>query len=235
MKRLLLTFCALSVVAASCQKPLTPWEKGAFETGEYRNVFSEAGYSQKDIDAKVDGIFNDVFFGKNRIYFEVGDTMGYVSDVKNKDVRTEGQSYGLMVAVQMDRKDIFDRIWRWTRHYMQHQDGVRKGYFAWSCKTDGTRNAQGAASDGELYFVTSLLFASNRWGDDTGINYKAEAQNILNCTMPKELSEEESRAMLPPFMQNNDTIKVPKSSMYLIDPNTKLITFTPDGFGQRFT
>lgn len=61
---------------------------------------------------------------------------------------------------------------------MQHQEGPYKGYFAWSCKTDGTRNAQGAASDGELYFVTSLIFASNRWGNDTGINYLKEAQNI---------------------------------------------------------
>jgi oligosaccharide reducing-end xylanase len=235
MKRLLLATLALCATIVSCQKTLTPWEKGAFETGEYRNVFQEAGYSQQDIDAKVDGIFNDVFFGKNRIYFEVGDSMGYVSDVKNKDVRTEGQSYGLMVAVQMDRKDIFDRIWRWTKHYMQHQDGVRKGYFAWSCKIDGTRNAEGAASDGELYFITSLIFASNRWGNDSGINYKAEAQNILNNIMPRDIPEEEAKNMLPPFMRNNDTITIPKMSIYLIDPTTKLITFTPDGFGQRFT
>ena len=44
-----------------------------------------------------------------------------------------------------------------------------------------TQNSPGAASDGELYFITALLFASNRWGDNTGINYKAEAQRILNC------------------------------------------------------
>ena len=55
---------------------------------------------------------------------------------------------------------------------MQHQEGLMEGYFAWSCKIDGTRNAQGPASDGELYYVTALLFASNRWGDDTGINYE---------------------------------------------------------------
>jgi oligosaccharide reducing-end xylanase len=235
MKRRFLLLLTLCATLAACKKTLTPWEKGAFETGEYRNVFLEAGYSQQEIDAKVDGIFNEVFFGKNRVYFEVGDSLGYISDVKNKDVRTEGMSYGLMVAVQMDRKDIFDRIWRWTKKYMQHQDGVRKGYFAWSCDIEGKRNAEGAASDGELYFITSLIFASNRWGDDTGINYKAEAQNILNCTMPKDIPPEEAKAMLPPFMRDNDTITIPPMSMYLINPSTKLITFTPDGFGQRFT
>ena len=62
---------------------------------------------------------------------------------------------------------------------MQHQEGLLKGYFAWSCQTDGTRNAQGPASDGELYYVTSLIFASNRWGNSTGINYLAEAQKYI--------------------------------------------------------
>ena len=55
-----------------------------------------------------------------------------ISDIKNHDVRTEGMSYGLMIAVQFDRKDIFDRLWRWSKKYMQHQEGLLKGYFAWS-------------------------------------------------------------------------------------------------------
>ena len=150
------------------------------EAGNYRNVFVEMGYQPAEVDAKVQEVFNDVFRGPNKVYFEVGDTMGYVSDIKNHDARTEGMSYGMMIAVQFGEKDIFDRLWRWSKKYMQHQDGPREGYFAWSCKTDGTRNAEGAASDGELYFVTALLFASNRWGDQTGINYKAEAQHILS-------------------------------------------------------
>lgn len=119
-----------------------------------------------------------------------------------------------MIAVQFDRKDIFDRLWRWGKKYMQHQEGPLKGYFAWSCKTDGTRNAQGPASDGELYYVTSLIFASNRWGNSTGINYLAEAQNILDCSMQKIGMER----VAP-----------------LINLEHQLITFTPDPFGGRFT
>lgn len=178
--------------------------------GESRNVFVEMGYAPEQVEAKVKAVFHEVFRGPNKVYFEVGDTLGYVSDIKNHDARTEGMSYGMMIAVQLNEKDIFDRLWRWSKKYMQHQSGPRKGYFAWSCKTDGTHNAEGAASDGELYFITALIFASNRWGNDTGINYKAEAQHILNCIQPR-------------------------GNMYLIDPATKLITFTPDGFGNRFT
>lgn len=207
-----------------------PWKKGAFETRKYRNLFVEMGYRQTDVDAKVKEVFNDVFHGTNKVYFEVGDSMGYISDIKNHDVRTEGMSYGMMIAVQLGEKDIFDRLWRWSRHFMQHQEGPKEGYFAWSCKTDGTHNSEGAASDGELYFITSLLFASNRWGNDTGINYKAEAQRILNCTMPRQIHSDNPPQNFGPMGQQRG----PRQS-FLIHPETKLITFTPEGFGQRFT
>ena len=112
------------------------------------------GYKQADIDAKLKSVFDGVFYGPDKVYFEVGDSMAYISDIKNHDVRTEGMSYGLMIAVQFDLKDIFDRLWRWGTKYMQHQDGPLKGYFAWSCETDGTRNSQGPfvekGSDGRI-------------------------------------------------------------------------------------
>ena len=200
-----------------------------------RNVFVELGYSPTDVKVKLDEVFNDVFYGPNKVYFEVGDSLGYVSDIKNHDVRTEGMSYGLMVAVQLNKKDIFDRLWRWAKKYMQHQDGIREGYFAWSCKTDGTRNSPGAASDGELYFITALIFASNQWGDASGINYKAEAQHILNCIQPKEYKPEPRPAGFGGFGGPGGQEQPTTAKMYLIDPDTKLITFTPDGFGQRFT
>ena len=166
-----LLLCLIAGTSCSQADPTKPWDKGAFETQKYRNLFAEMGYKQADIDAKLQSVFDGVFYGPDKVYFEVGDSMAYISDIKNHDVRTEGMSYGLMIAVQFDRKDIFDRLWRWGTKYMQHQDGPLKGYFAWSCETDGTRNSQGPASDGELYYVTALIFASNRWGNDTGINY----------------------------------------------------------------
>jgi oligosaccharide reducing-end xylanase len=197
-------------------RELKPWDKGAFETREYRNLFAELGYAQKDIDAKLNQIVYNIFEGPDRVYFEVGDSMAYISDMKNHDVRTEGMSYGLMIAVQLDRKDIFDRLWRWGVEYMQHRDGPYRGYFAWSCKIDGTRNAQGPASDGELYYVTALLFASNRWGDGTGINYRQEAQHILDCAFSK--TERDSGVT------------------NFIEVERKLITFTPESFwGSTFT
>ncbi len=210
-----MTLCSLGVAScASTPKKLQPWEAGAFETGKYRNLFAELGYPQPEIDAKLSEAFYGLFEGPDKVYFEVGDSMAYISDIKNHDVRTEGMSYGLMIAVQFDRQDIFNRLWRWGTKYMQHQEGPFEGYFAWSCKIDGTRNSQGPASDGELYYVTALIFASNRWGNDTGINYLAEAQRILNCMMAKDGTDGVTN---------------------IIDMEHKLITFVPTGRGAKFT
>ena len=193
---------------------MLPWQEGAFTSKKYRNMFQELGYSEKAIDEKLQEAFNGLFYGPEKVYFEVGDSMAYISDIKNHDVRTEGMSYGMMIAVQWDKKEIFDRLWRWAKKYMQHQEGQRKGYFRWSLTTDGKPNAQGAASDGELYFVTSLLFASNRWGNTTGIDYLSEAQKILDLSMQKTGMSEASP---------------------LVNIEHKLITFTPDPMGGAFT
>ncbi len=187
---------------------LQPWQKGGFETKKYRNLFAELGYTQKQIDDKLNELFDELFTGTDRIYFEVEGDKAYISDVKNHDARTEGMSYGMMIAVQLDKKDIFDRIYRWAKTYMQIKNGRQKGYFAWSVRPDGSMAAGGAAADGELYFVTSLIFASNRWGNDTGINYLKEAQEILNTCLGTE------------------------GQPRLIDEKTKLIAFTP---GNSFT
>ncbi|MDE5585714.1 MAG: family 43 glycosylhydrolase, partial [Muribaculaceae bacterium] len=191
-----------------------PLEGGAFSTGEYRNYFNELGHSEQEVSDKLNEIFEGIFYGPNKVYFENEDGTAYISDLKNHDVRTEGMSYGMMIAVQLDKKEIFDKLWRWAKKHMQHQDGPNDGYFAWSCQTDGTPNAHGSASDGELYFITSLIFASNRWGDDTGIDYKAEARNILDKSMQK--------------------IGMDRVAP-LINIEEKLITFTPDTWGSTYT
>ncbi|WP_438446053.1 glycosyl hydrolase family 8 [Gorillibacterium sp. sgz5001074] len=155
---------------------------GAFFTGTYRNVFLEYGYPEKEIEAKVQSAWEEMFFGSEavRIYHPAGEDMGYMVDTGNMDVRTEGMSYGMMMAVQMGDKDIFDRLWKWTHTYMYMTSGTHAGYFAWSCNLDGTKRAYGPAPDGEEYFAMTLLFASHRWGDGPEpFNYSEQARELL--------------------------------------------------------
>lgn len=161
---------------------------GAYHTGIYRNLFSEIlGKTDTEVQNKIDAIWKQFFTpgGTNAVYYNVGDTMAYIYDTGNQDVRTEGMSYGMMICVQLNHQDEFNKIWRWAKKYMQYQSGDWDGYFKWQCATDGTVKGSSCASDGEEYFITALLFASNRWGNTGDIDYNAEAQNILSKVQEK--------------------------------------------------
>lgn len=165
-------------------------QKGAFHTGKYTNLFMEIGIPQYKIDNRIKDTFNTLFFdSEEKIYFETGKDMGYMLDTGNNDARTEGMSYGMMMAVQMDRKDIFDRLWLFSKTYMYQSNGKYQGYFAWSVGTDGTKNAEGPAPDGEEYFAMALFFASRRWGDcEQPFDYSVQARDILrHCIHQSEL------------------------------------------------
>ena len=162
---------------------------GAYRTGQYRDLFAEQGHSPAETRAKIEKAFRQLFHGdgqEERLYFETGANangpLAYVTDWANNDARSEGMSYGMMIAVQLNKKREFDAIWNWANTYMLITDprNPSVGYFAWSMNTDGSPRATGAAPDGEEYFVMALYFAAHRWGNGEGIyNYQAEADKIL--------------------------------------------------------
>jgi oligosaccharide reducing-end xylanase len=202
---LLVAFALNLVGCASASTPVSPSmtapaistsepQAGAFHTGVYRNLFREyLGKSDAEIQTKLDAAWDQLFYGDDdseRVYYPVGEDMAYIADIGNGDVRSEGMSYGMMIAVQLDKKEEFDRLWKWTRTYMYQSDGPFQGYFAWHCTTEGVQLDANPASDGEEWFATALLFASARWGDGEGIfDYRAQAQEILDVMLHKEDTE----------------------------------------------
>lgn len=196
---------------------------GAFSTGKYENLFQTLlDKSEDEVRRKINTAFEQLFYGNDsteRVYYPVGDDMAYIVDIIHNDVRTEGMSYGMMIAVQLDKKKEFDRLWKWVKTYMQHKSGQRDGYFAWHCRTDGSIIDSNSASDGEEWYVMALFFASHRWGDGEGIYaYKAEAQKIL-------------RAMLSKVDSSDD----PKVVTNMFNKRWKQVVFVPAGEADDFT
>ncbi|MCD8397749.1 MAG: glycosyl hydrolase family 8 [Lachnospiraceae bacterium] len=185
----------------------------------YRNVFQEIGIGETEIQRKLQKTWDTFFYGgeEERVYYPVGDDMAYICDTGNDDARTEGMSYGMMICVQLDKKEEFDRLWKWAKTYMWMEDGrapldcpqtdvwqENEGYFAWSCATDGTKNAYGPAPDGEEFFAMALFFAAHRWGDGEGIYaYSKEARAILKACLHKG---ENGRAGKPMWNHENHQI-----------------------------
>lgn len=168
----------------------------------YTNYLAKFGIDDAKAKARVEEIFNTIFYGSDdeKFFHKTDDGMGYMEDTGNHDARTEGMSYGMMMCVQLDKKDEFDRLWKWSKKYMYMDEGWSKDYFAWSCGTDGTKYSMGAAPDGEEFFAMSLILAGNRWGNGEGIlNYHEEARKLLHNMIRKGSNG------LPGFpMFNND-------------------------------
>ncbi|HLO97879.1 MAG TPA: glycosyl hydrolase family 8, partial [Fimbriimonas sp.] len=204
--------------------PRPPQATGSFATGKYTNYFKTMlGKSDAEVKAKVLNTFQQLFYGDDtnqRVYYPVGTDMAYIKDIANNDVRSEGMSYGMMIAVQLNKRDEFNRIWKWAKTHMQFSTGNFKDYFAWQCKDDGTILGQTPASDGEEYFITALLFAAGRWGNGDGIyNYQKEADAILTACLEKE-------------KQNGGT---PGGVTNLFNRTEKQVVFVPQGSAATFT
>jgi oligosaccharide reducing-end xylanase len=217
----------LSAVCGETTHPMKNPSKGAgaFATGKYRNLFSETGYSPQEVTGKINVAFKQLFHGDpntQAVYFSAGTNangpMAYIYDIHNKDVRSEGMSYGMMIAVQLDKKAEFDAIWNWAKTYMYHDDPKHPGYgyFSWSVKRDGKPNDEMPAPDGEEYFAMALYFAVGRWGNGTGIyNYKAQADQLLTHMRHRKLI-------------TGQTVIGPRTAGNLFEPEHKMVRFTPD-------
>jgi oligosaccharide reducing-end xylanase len=158
---------------------------------EYPNLFvTVSGHTQEETDAKVLAAWNQLFVpsSANTVYYDgPGADESYVKDVANNDVRTEGMSYGMMTAVQLDHQTQFDRLWSWVKNHMAQGTGE----IAWHASTSGSKLATGAAPDGEEYFATALIFAHKRWGDTSGkFNYATEAQWVLDLMRTQYFSQQ---------------------------------------------
>lgn len=183
-----------------------------------RNLFAEVlGKTEAELDQRIGAAYQHLFQGgpEQRIVFDVAPDMAYCADINNQDVRSEGMSYALMLAVQLNQQAVFNRLWRWATRFMRHAEGERRGYFAWSCALDGKHLDPGSASDGEAWIAMALLMAEARWGNSEGLlHYGDQAQALL-----AEMLHKPRTARVTP----------------IYDPQEKQIVFAPTPDAAGFT
>jgi oligosaccharide reducing-end xylanase len=197
---------------------------GAYAKHTYRDLFAEQGHASAETRAKIDKAFQQLFHGDaqaERVYFEAGSNengpLAFVTDWANNDARSEGMSYGMMIAVQMDKKHEFDALWNWSNTYMKITDPNNPdyGFFAWSIDPDGTPRSAGPAPDGEEYYAMALLFAAHRWGNGQGVyNYQEQADRILH-----EMVHHTSPPLTGPFKVHPNDPPIAQGARGFTSPN----------------
>ncbi len=209
---------------------------GAYVTGHYRNLFAEAGHSPAEIRGKIDSAFQQFFHGNpdtQTVYYGGGTNfngrLAYITDIKHNDVRTEGLSYGMIIAVELDKKAEFDALWNWSKTYLYVAEANHPsyGFFAWEARTNGVRMSPFVAPDGEEYYVTALYFAAHRWGNRAGIyNYKSQADELLTRMRHREL--------ISGVIAWRNTNRVVTAGP-LFDAGHKMVLFSPSSERNHFT
>jgi oligosaccharide reducing-end xylanase len=213
---------------------------GAYATGHYRNLFAETGHSRKEIRRKINSAFQQLFHGNltnETVYYLAGSNsngpLAYITDIGHNDVRTEGLSYGMMIAVQMDKKAEFNALWNWSKTFLYHADTNHPsfGFFSWQAKTNGETMSEFVAPDGESYYVMALYFAANRWGNGPGIyNYRQQADELVSNMVHRQVISGKA------FMQRRGTNSVFEvSSGPLMNAEHKMILFSPSTERPQFT
>ena len=162
--------------------------EGAFFTGKHRNVFAEMGKSQDQIDQKVKLAYETYFSttDENRLYYTFSKDKAYLLDIAHDDIRSEGQSYGMMIALQMDDQEKFNKIWKFSFEHLRIADPAHPNHrgYAWAVSKEGKMCDENSAPDGEEYFALALYFAHHRWGSASSEkaynNYKHWADDVVD-------------------------------------------------------
>ena len=191
--------------------------------GSYPNPFRDVlGRSVAEIDMKIQTAFNQLFHGNpdtEAIYFPMGADEAAIRDILHNDVRTEGMGLGMMIAVQLDRRDEFDRLWRHSQSALR-ATGANDGYYNSFCdNTDGLTSVPCIDPYGMEQFAMALVFAHGRWKSDGAIDYETDALELLDVMQHKE--------------ERNGGVVDNVTNVF--DANTKLVFHEPKVSASAFT
>lgn len=147
------------------------------------------GVPQSESEAKIQTAFEQLFFGdedNQAIYRLDGDDAAYIENVKEGDVRTDSIGYGMLVTVQLDEQEIFDKLWTWAKRHMLEAEPPREGILSWRCTTQGTACTRVGATDATTIIVTALFMAEAKWGGDGTHDYANDANGLVDAMVQTE-------------------------------------------------
>jgi endo-1,4-beta-D-glucanase Y len=95
---------------------------------------------------------------------------------------SEGIGYGMLLAVNMAERPLFDDLWSYTKLHLDSN-----GLMKWRVRADGTNDGQNSASDADEDMAFALLCADKQWGSGGAINYLQEAVTLINDIYENEV------------------------------------------------
>jgi cellulose synthase (UDP-forming) len=104
------------------------------------------------------------------------------------DTVSEGQAYAMLLAVALDDRARFERLWEWTRSNLQRDDGLLA--FHWA--NDRVASDE-PATDADLDAARALVLAGERFGSD---EYRREGVRMGQAVLEHETADPGGQALL---------------------------------------
>ncbi len=160
-------------------------------------------------------ILTDTWQGYKQFFI---DPQGRVNRNQDGDTVSEGQAYAMLRAVWMDDKQTFDLCYQWSEQHLSRKNKYADNLLAWQWK-DGEVMDWMPASDADLDYALSLIFAENLWGPSSQGDsepYGQKARKVLNDILNHlTYRTQTGRLYLSPWIFSKDA----ENTIYPVNPS----------------
>jgi endoglucanase len=165
-------------------------------------------------------------------YFIAAD--GRVMRPAENDTVSEGQAYAMLRAVWLNDKETFDKCYRWTEKNMSRRLKNQDSLLGWHWKDGGITDWM-PASDADIDYAASLIFAHSRWGKNQPKDlrpYSETAGQMLSDILEKEtFRTKNGRLYFSPWLieKTDETRTFPLNPSYFSPAQFRVFhEFSPD-------
>ncbi len=116
---------------------------------------------------------------------------------------SEGQGYGMVIIAYMagydtDAQDIFDGLWEFSR---AHPSRINPELMSW--RVTDTSSPESSAFDGDADIAYALLLADKQWGSQGRINYRQDAETVIQAILDSTIGPDSYLPMLGDWVNPN--------------------------------
>lgn len=123
---------------------------------------------------------------------------GRITDTANNNVsHTEGQGYGMLLAVANDDRATFDRLWQWTRSQLRNPQ-TELFYWRYVPGSDNPVADKNNAADGDVLLAWALQRAAQKWQVES---YQQESDRIQRAIIRLDVTSFGGHTVMLPGAQ----------------------------------
>jgi len=157
--------------------------------------------NKKEIKKINKDIVNYYFTWKSKYLKNEDDGSYRIIDKDNRTV-SEGQGYGMLITALLHSHDdnaqkIFNGLWKFVK---KHPSNFSSNLMAWEYPaTEGLDSA----FDGDADIAYALILADSIWGSSGSINYKLEANKVLDAIWIHTIGKDSKLPLLGDWVNQN--------------------------------